>query len=225
MYRHYPDILQALGPSYKPLQLSESASIEQYPGISVLAPANNLQKLFIHKDKHLPLYKNSVQARIYQVRLLEKLVIQHSTGKREDLEWNLPTEAVIEILGPPDLVRHKTGEQATDFFYTYFSEGIDLLFAGTDYLLSKIIMHTNLLEDIVFGEYERCNFVISTRNGDVNPQTRFSEAVEKLEGEPGEIGIRRHTHGFRPTQYFKYPGAVFEVLHTGYIASVTISYF
>ena len=85
-------------------------------------------------------------------------------------------------------------------------------------------MHTNMLEDIHFNEYERCNYIIITGQGDITPKTRFTEIMKFFEGEPIEIGIRRHAHGYKSTQYYKYPGIIFEVMHTGYISSVILSY-
>lgn len=217
LYTNYSEILKVFDTSYKDLPISENLNIKQYPGISVLSSGDTIEKLFIHKNNSLPLYKNTIPQRSYKVNSFGNIEIQYASGKSEDLDWNSPPESVIELLGPPDYVRYKHNETA-EFFYIYSNEGIDLLFIGPNYQLKKAIMHTNFIEDILFGEYERCNFFIHSQSADLTPMMKFSEFAEN----PVEIGIQRHAHGFSPSQYYKVQGMVVEVLHTGYMASVTI---
>ena len=224
MYTNYSEILKDLDSSYKPLQTSNNKLIEQRLGMSILSEENRLLKLFIHKNNSLPLHRNKLKARVYQIRPFDKIVLINVSGKEEDLSWNLFPEAVIDLLGPPDYVRYKTIENYSDYFYSYVTDGLDLLFSSENHQLYKIIMHTNMLEDILFNEYERCNFVIFANEGEITPMTNFLQIKDMFDNAPVEVGVRKHGHGYKPTQYFKCNGILFEVLHTGFIASVSLSY-
>lgn len=246
MYTNYSEILKAFETSsYKQLELSENSEsssniksfprtpstlhvcpsqvIEQYLGISLLLSSQELSKIFIHKNSTLPLIKNDIRVRIYEVRPLEKIMIRHSTGKIEDINWRIAPENLIELMGAPDYVRYRQGDNSGDFFYIYSSEGMDFLFSNEQNVLRKVIMHTNMLEDILFSEYERCNFIVYTDKGEVIPLSNFDQVKEKFEDKPVDVGIRRHGYGYRPTHCFKFPGVIFEILDTGYIASLALT--
>jgi Uncharacterised protein family (UPF0183) len=223
MYTNYSDILKTLDPSSKPVNISEDLMIEQHQGVSVLIRNNTLVKVFIHKGNSLPIQRNNLKVKQYQIKLLDKVVMKHSTGKMEDIAWNIIPEALIDLMGPPDYVRYKTSNETIHYFYTYIGEGIDFLFESSKNQLIKIFMHTNMLEDIFFNEYERCNYVIITEKGDINPLNTFQEIKDIMQAEPIEVGIRKHGFGYKHTTCFKYPGVIFEVLHSGYIASITLS--
>jgi len=48
--------------------------------------------------------------------------------------------------------------QATDYFYNYFTAGIDLLIDGHSHTLKKMIAHTNFPGHAEFSQYNKCDF-------------------------------------------------------------------
>jgi hypothetical protein len=205
---------------YKQLQLSPTDTIEQYSGISALMTENQLAKLFVHKGTVMPLNTVREEVRVYEVRVLDKVVIRHATGKTEELRWGMFPETVVEVMGPPENVRYNKKEE---FCYVYVAEGIEFWFDSEKPGVKKMVLHTNMMEDIMFNEFQRCNYVIYSEKGEINPLTKFEEIREMIEEKPVDIGIKRLSFGFKPSQYFKYPGIIFEVLSTDYISSITLT--
>ena len=80
-----------------------------------------------------------------------------------EIYWGMYPENLVRILGPADKVFYKaigTDSLSNDYFYNYFTEGIDIMFDGATNMLSKVIFHANHPEHILFNEYARANFQI-----------------------------------------------------------------
>jgi len=52
------------------------------------------------------------------------------------------------------------GQPGADYFYNYFSRGMDLLFCGKTHRLKKIVLHTNPPGHSEFNIYAKCNFYL-----------------------------------------------------------------
>ncbi|XP_067652292.1 phagosome assembly factor 1-like isoform X2 [Haliotis asinina] len=80
---------------------------------------------------------------------------------------------VISALGCPSKVFYKSEDKmkihspeahkrvrsrSADFFYNYFTMGVDLLFDANSYLVKKFILHTNFPGHYNFNMYCRCEF-------------------------------------------------------------------
>jgi len=92
------------------------------------------------------------------------------------LDFHSSTQDVLTILGPPSRVFFKeedkmkihttsySGLSCADYFYNYFSLGIDILFDIDTHLVKKFILHTNFPSHQEFNLYVKCNFRIRIEN-------------------------------------------------------------
>ncbi|KAN0097506.1 Uncharacterized protein family UPF0183 [Tylopilus felleus] len=74
--------------------------------------------------------------------------------------------------------------QSTDYFYNYFSHGIDFLISGQTHLVRKIILHTNVPGSPLFQQYNRCPWEIEGKpeddEDDSPPRMRFTDKFEAI---------------------------------------------
>ncbi|KAM0970293.1 hypothetical protein ACFX13_018651 [Malus domestica] len=123
-----------------------------------------------------------------------------------------------------------------DYFYNYFTRGLDILFDGQTHKIKKFVLHTNYPGHADFNSYIKCNFVIfaSDLGGsyqDVNnckhritPSTKWEQVKEFL-GDCGRAAIQTQgstSNPFGSTFVYGYQNAAFEVMKNGYIATVTL---
>eukprot|EP00898_Chlorokybus_atmophyticus_P003930 jgi/Chlat1/4538/Chrsp29S04451 len=139
-----------------------------------------------------------------------------------------------------------------DYFYNYFTRGVDILFDGQTHTAKKFVLHTNFPGHSEFNTYLKCNFVIELPEGDgvdveqplrapgkedgnssheavvskrqITSNTKWVD-VQDIMGDAGQAAI--HTRGpaynpFGPTYVYGYRHIVFEVMKNGHIASVTL---
>ncbi|CAN7012873.1 unnamed protein product [Brassica rapa subsp. trilocularis] len=85
-----------------------------------------------------------------------------------------------------------------DYFYNYFTRGMDILFDGETHRAKKFVLHTNYPGHADFNSYIKCNFVISVgeseaeanRGGNkITPRTNW-EQVKEILGECGPAAIQ-----------------------------------
>ncbi|TQD74760.1 hypothetical protein C1H46_039709 [Malus baccata] len=123
-----------------------------------------------------------------------------------------------------------------DYFYNYFTRGLDILFDGQTHKIKKFVLHTNYPGHADFNSYIKCNFAIfaSDLGGsyqDVNnckhritPSTKW-EQVKEILGDSGRAAIQTQgstSNPFGSTFVYGYQNAAFEVMKNGYIATVTL---
>ncbi|XP_071480830.1 phagosome assembly factor 1-like [Diadema antillarum] len=63
---------------------------------------------------------------------------------------------------------HKDQPRTSDYFYNYFTVGVDILFDASTHCVKKFILHANYPGHYNFNIYHRCNFEI------LLPNTRFN---------------------------------------------------
>ncbi|XP_020582683.1 UPF0183 protein At3g51130 isoform X1 [Phalaenopsis equestris] len=123
-----------------------------------------------------------------------------------------------------------------DYFYNYFSRGLDILFDGQTHRIKKFVLHTNYPGHSDFNAYTKCNFVIydaeiegtiplggSTKRC-ITPRTKW-EQVKEILGDGGRAAIQTQgsmNNPFGPTFVYGYQNIAFEVMRNGYIATVTL---
>jgi hypothetical protein len=128
-----------------------------------------------------------------------------------------------------------------DYFYNYFSRGLDILFDGQNHRIKKFVLHTNFPGHTDFNCYIKCNFFIHCPlsgtnedshvglNGDA-PQpvitgfTKFSQ-VQEILGEGGRAAIQTQgsvSNPFGPTFVYGYRNIALEVMKNGHLATVTL---
>ncbi|KAI3855365.1 hypothetical protein MKX03_025323 [Papaver bracteatum] len=125
-----------------------------------------------------------------------------------------------------------------DYFYNYFTRGVDILFDGQTHKIKKFVLHTNYPGHADFNSYMKCNFVIydsdvggpfqdsntiSTKHC-ITPSTKW-EQVKDVLGDSGRAAIQTQgstSNPFGSTFVYGYQNVAFEVMKNGYIATVTL---
>ncbi|TVU01113.1 hypothetical protein EJB05_53437 [Eragrostis curvula] len=123
-----------------------------------------------------------------------------------------------------------------DYFYNYFSRGIDILFDGQTHRIKKFVLHTNFPGHSDFNSYKKCNFVIYDAEAEgtyqpgniskncITPRTKW-EQVKEILGDCGRAAIQTQgsmNNPFGSTFVYGYQNIAFEVMKNGYIATVTL---
>ncbi|ERN10848.1 UPF0183 protein At3g51130 [Amborella trichopoda] len=123
-----------------------------------------------------------------------------------------------------------------DYFYNYFTRGLDVLFDGQSHKIKKFVLHTNFPGHVDFNSYIKCNFVIygadiggQCLEGDllkhsITPSTKWDQVKEIL-GDGGRAAIQTQgstSNPFGSTLVYGYQNVAFEVMKNGYIATVTL---
>uniref|UniRef100_A0A7C9D597 Uncharacterized protein n=1 Tax=Opuntia streptacantha TaxID=393608 RepID=A0A7C9D597_OPUST len=123
-----------------------------------------------------------------------------------------------------------------DYFYNYFTRGLDILFDGQTHRIKKFVLHTNYPGHPDFNSYIKCNFVIhcsdlggsfpdvSNGNHCLTPSTKW-EQVKEILGDCGRAAIQTQgsaNNPFGSTFVYGYQNIAFEVMKNGYIAAVTL---
>ncbi|XP_028307244.1 phagosome assembly factor 1 isoform X1 [Gouania willdenowi] len=165
---------------------------------------------------------------------------------------------VLAALGSPHKVFYKSEDKmkihspsphkqipskCNDYFFNYFTLGVDILFDSTSHLVKKFVLHTNFPGHYNFNIYYRCDFRIpivikkdGTSDG-VDSQTEecilttYSkwDQIQELLGHPMEKPVVLHrsssannTNPFGSTFCFGLQKMIFEVMQNNHIASVTL---
>uniref|UniRef100_A0A182NFV4 Uncharacterized protein n=1 Tax=Anopheles dirus TaxID=7168 RepID=A0A182NFV4_9DIPT len=127
----------------------------------------------------------------------------------------------------------------SDFFFNYFTLGIDVLFDARTHKTKKIIMHTNYPGHYNFNMYHRCEFQLQLAADKVTEDapldapvtitaySKWDATASRLA--PAERPVVLHRVGstntanvFGSTFSYGYQDMIFEVMPNNYIASVTL---
>ncbi|KAJ8451954.1 hypothetical protein Cgig2_007437 [Carnegiea gigantea] len=136
-----------------------------------------------------------------------------------------------------------------DYFYNYFTRGLDILFDGQTHKIKKFVLHTNYPGHPDFNSYIKCNFIIhcsehnisyigyrllpidvgsfpveSSAKHSITPSTKW-EQVKEILGDCGRAAIQTQgsaNNPFGSTFVYGYQNIAFEVMKNGYIATVTL---
>lgn len=127
----------------------------------------------------------------------------------------------------------------SDFFFNYFTLGIDVLFDARTQRAKKIILHTNYPGHYNFNMYHRCEFNLQLAPDKVTEDTPLDSPVNisayskwdtiSSRLAPAERPVVLHRAGstntanvFGSTFCYGYQDIIFEVMPNNYIASVTL---
>ncbi|KAL1316505.1 UPF0183 protein At3g51130 isoform X2 [Arachis ipaensis] len=125
-----------------------------------------------------------------------------------------------------------------DYFYNYFTRGLDILFDGQTHKIKKFVLHTNYPGHADFNSYIKCNFVIhgsdsagesfqevnNSKQRAITPSTKW-EHVKEILGDCGRAAIQTQgsaSNPFGSTLVYGYQNIAFEVMKNGYIATITL---
>ncbi|XP_065889838.1 phagosome assembly factor 1-like isoform X2 [Dysidea avara] len=130
----------------------------------------------------------------------------------------------------------------SDYFFNYFTLGIDVLFDATSHTAKKFVLHTNIPGDYNFDIYHRCNFRISISQFmerenltgssqdqiDITAGTKWTEVGNSLTS-PSDQPVILHRgptdnsqNPFGSTSCYGYQNLIFEIMRNHHIASVTV---
>ncbi|XP_026466305.1 UPF0183 protein CG7083-like isoform X2 [Ctenocephalides felis] len=140
---------------------------------------------------------------------------------------------------------HRKSARRSDFFFNYFTLGLDVLFDSRTQRLKKIVLHTNYPGHYNFNMYHRCEFHLqlapdrpSTSDAgrlvDVTPSPVLVSAYSKWDSVSSHLrpsdrpvvlnraSSTNTTNPFGSTFCYGYQDIIFEVMPNNYIASVTL---
>ncbi|GJP29636.1 hypothetical protein CLOM_g19162 [Closterium sp. NIES-68] len=123
-----------------------------------------------------------------------------------------------------------------DYVWSYYTRGLDIIFSGQGYEVSKFVLHTNLPGQPDFNDYVKCNFRIPAPRAPaaapalpdpsllVTPDSKWGH-VQTLFGGGGRVAIQTAGalhRAFGPTFVYGFRHVAFEVLKNGHICTVTL---
>ncbi|KFZ51146.1 UPF0183 protein C16orf70 [Podiceps cristatus] len=159
---------------------------------------------------------------------------------------------VLSTLGSPHKVFYKSEDKmkihspsphkqvpskCNDYFFNYFTLGVDILFDANTHKVKKFVLHTNYPGHYNFNIYHRCEFkiplVIKRDSADSQTETCTTyskwDSIQDLLGHPVEKPVVLHrssspnnTNPFGSTFCFGLQRMIFEVMQNNHIASVTL---
>ncbi|XP_007517810.1 phagosome assembly factor 1 isoform X1 [Erinaceus europaeus] len=159
---------------------------------------------------------------------------------------------VLSMLGSPHKVFYKSEDKmkihspsphkqvpakCNDYFFNYFTLGVDILFDANTHKVKKFVLHTNYPGHYNFNIYHRCEFKIplaikkENADGQTETCTTYSkwDNIQELLGHPVEKPVVLHrssspnnTNPFGSTFCFGLQRMIFEIMQNNHIASVTL---
>uniref|UniRef100_A0A061R1P5 Upf0183 protein n=2 Tax=Tetraselmis sp. GSL018 TaxID=582737 RepID=A0A061R1P5_9CHLO len=95
-------------------------------------------------------------------------------SEKEALMFGASPQDVWSVLGTPSSMYPRAAggmaiqsggasarsQSSADYFYSYFSRGLDVIFCGRTHRVRKFVLHTNPPGHIEFNTYNKCNFEI-----------------------------------------------------------------
>eukprot|EP01112_Ceratiomyxa_fruticulosa_P014404 TRINITY_DN4120_c0_g1_i4.p1 TRINITY_DN4120_c0_g1~~TRINITY_DN4120_c0_g1_i4.p1 ORF type:complete len:413 (+),score=74.42 TRINITY_DN4120_c0_g1_i4:749-1987(+) len=110
------------------------------------------------------------------------------------INFDSTTQDILSELGMPSRIFYKEEDkmrihsstpytqklgECADYFYNYFSLGIDILFDHHKHTVKKVILHTNFPTHQEFNQYVKCNFKIVVPSSNPPPtSTQLSSDTE-----------------------------------------------
>ncbi|XP_062514586.1 phagosome assembly factor 1-like isoform X2 [Corticium candelabrum] len=176
--------------------------------------------------------------------------------REEFVPFGSSCEDVIRMLGTPCKVFSKDEDKMvihdpsphklqhsyySDYFFNYFTLGVDVLFDAESHTAKKFVLHTNVPGHYDFEIYHRCNFIIKLKAplndtadllGDdemeVTPSVKWN-IIQTFLNMPDvrPVVLNRPSstntiNPFGPTFCYVVEDIIFEVMANGYIASITL---
>ncbi|KAB5547556.1 hypothetical protein DKX38_010962 [Salix brachista] len=201
----------------------------------------------MHKASVPPLLPGNLYMEEVHVKLGEELYF--STGGQH-IPFGASPQDVWTELGHPCGIHQKQVDQMVihsasdprprttlcgDYFYNYFTRGLDILFDGQTHRIKKFVLHTNYpgFVDIVNVETNKlfllvarsCAFdEVDNSKQSITPSTKWDQVKEIL-GDCGRAAIQTQgstNNPFGSTFVYGYQNIAFEVMKNDYIATVTL---
>ncbi|XP_044744596.1 PHAF1 protein CG7083 [Coccinella septempunctata] len=126
----------------------------------------------------------------------------------------------------PNNLRSVTAD-LSDYFFNYFTLGLDLLFDARTNLVKKLVLHTNYPGHYNFNMYMRCEFTLALNGTTVDASSKWNQVCENLTPSDQPVVLNRASstntiNPFGSTFCYGYEDIIFEVLPNNYIGSLSI---
>uniref|UniRef100_A0A1B6MN84 Uncharacterized protein n=1 Tax=Graphocephala atropunctata TaxID=36148 RepID=A0A1B6MN84_9HEMI len=134
----------------------------------------------------------------------------------------------------PNAHRRVTARRS-DFFFNYFSLGMDILFDARTEKVKKFVLHTNYPGHYNFNTYQRCEFHLGfpSHGGQdkkpvqISAYTKWDSICEQVKPSDRPVVLNRAsstntTNPFGSTFCYGFQDIIFEVMSNQHIASVTL---
>jgi len=170
------------------------------------------------------------------------------TSLTKEIRFGDSVQDVTSAIGAPSRVFYKSEDKMkihspnahrksaalkSDYFYNYFTMGMDILFDAKHNKVKKFILHTNFPGHYNFNMYQRCEFSLELereRAGGpvhISPYTRWEGVAGQLAPSERPVVLNRAsstntTNPFGSTFCYGYQDIIFEVMPNGHLASVTL---
>ncbi|VDP15998.1 unnamed protein product [Onchocerca flexuosa] len=165
----YPDTYN----SPKPPKISAASLCGVICPVEVksISDGSKISGLFFIFAAETPLADSSSRKQAFGLRKIERSIFFGDTS-----------ESVLSSLGAPSKVFYTKADRMLihrgedskklrgprpNYFFNYFSLGIDILFDCITNRVQKFVLHTNLPGHFDFGIYARCNFCIAVTGGPI----------------------------------------------------------
>ncbi|XP_048484104.1 PHAF1 protein CG7083 isoform X2 [Plutella xylostella] len=238
--QHQSSSLQAGPPSAPPLPLSCSRQQLHLRRCDVLRSAHATRALRLH------MFTDGTSRALEPVKLKVTRVVRFGDS----------CEAVARALGAPARLFFKAEDKmrihrptprrraapASDYFFNYFTLGLDVLFDARTHQVKKFVLHTNYPGHYNFNMYHRCEFQLPVQPDKSDPNSLVDTvsspvtitAYSKWEAVSGALRVCERpvvlnrasstntTNPFGSTFCYNYQDLIFEVMSNNYIASITL---
>jgi len=177
---------------------------------------------------------------------------------KKSIRFGDSVQDVMSAVGAPNRIFYKSEDKMkihspnahrkasllkSDYFYNYFTFGIDLLFDAKHNRVKKFILHTNFPGHYNFNMYHRCEFNLSlssvsksrakTSSGatpspvHITPYSKWEGVANLFNPAERPVVLNRAsstntTNPFGSTFCYGYQDIIFEVMPNGHIASLTL---
>jgi hypothetical protein len=126
----------------------------------------------------------------------------------------------------PNALRRDT-DTKSDYFFNYFTLGLDVLFDARSHLVKKLVLHTNYPGHYNFNIYMRCEFKLSLNGADIDAYCHWDDICKQLTPSERPVVLNRAsstntTNPFGSTLCYGYQDIIFEVMPNNLIASLSI---
>ncbi|XP_022907928.1 PHAF1 protein CG7083 [Onthophagus taurus] len=122
---------------------------------------------------------------------------------------------------------HRRISTKSDYFFNYFTLGMDVLFDARSNMAKKIVLHTNYPGHYNFNMYQRCEFYMKLGTAEITAYARWDDLRKQLTPSERPVVLNRAsstntTNPFGSTFCYGYQDIIFEVMPNNYIASLTL---
>ncbi|XP_049880042.1 PHAF1 protein CG7083 [Pectinophora gossypiella] len=211
----------------------------------------HLRRCHVLRDRHattglrLHMFTQGTSRSLEAVRMSVSRVVRFG----DSCQW------VSRALGAPQRLYYKADDKmrihraaarrrpppASDYFFNYFTLGLDVLFDARTHQVKKFVLHTNYPGHYNFNTYHRCEFELQVQPDKCDPNSLVDRggAVRVTAYSKWEVVSRalrvcerpvvlnrasstNTTNPFGSTFCYGYQDMIFEVMPNNYIASITL---